>query len=74
MTCCASFLFSGFCVVLCSALQLQSSFKMLLQCLCTESEVCMRTGYELYELLFSRQDKQELLKTLVKSSKCLVNA
>ena len=25
---------------------------MLLQCLCIESEVCMRTGYELYELLF----------------------
>ena len=34
------------------ALQLQSSSTMLLQCLCTESEVCMRTGYELYELLF----------------------
>ena len=38
--------------LLCSALQLQSSPTMLLQCLCTESEVCMRTGYELYELLF----------------------
>ena len=25
---------------------------MLLQCLCTESDVCTRTGYELYELLF----------------------
>ena len=25
---------------------------MLLQCLCIESKVCTRTGYELYELLF----------------------
>ena len=42
----------GFCVVLCSALQLQSSSTMLLLFLCKESEVCTRTGYELYELLF----------------------
>ena len=28
------------------------SMTMLLQCICTESEVCTRTGYELYELLF----------------------
>ena len=42
---------NGFCVVICSALQMQSSSTMLLQCLCTESEVCTRTGYQLYELL-----------------------
>ena len=37
---------------ICSALQLQSSSTMLLQCLCTKSEMCTCTGYELDELLY----------------------
>ena len=64
MTCCASFLFRWFCVVLCSALQLQSSSTMLLQCLCTESEVCTRMGYELLlymQYIYSNMDDNAAL-------------
>ena len=41
---CASSYLVGFVLLLCSALQLQASSTRLLQCLCTKSEVCTRTG------------------------------
>ena len=36
-----------------------STTPLLLQCLCTESEVCTRTGYGLYELLLYTIDQDD---------------